>query len=209
MSAGFAVVLSVRRPAVPTHLLSLFLLAAALLGLASAAQSQQISTLTLNPNTISSGGSVTGTVVLTAAAPAGGAVVALSSNNYAAVVPSSVTVMAGQTGATFNVTTSYPGTNQSATITATYNNTRNANLTIVPPLSKLRLTDISLYPGQSTSLRFDWNGAVISSPDYYLWTLSDASHNTIATAQTTRLFVIINNLNQAVCDHQQSQPGCL
>jgi hypothetical protein len=161
------------------------------LTLVASAQAQQISTLTLNPNIISSGGSVTGTVVLTSAAPMGGAIVLLSSNDYAAQVPNSVTVPAGQTSATFTVTTSYPGTHTSATITATYGSSnKNATLTIVPPFSDLRLTDVSLAP----SLRFDWNGAAITSPDYYLWTLSDASHNTLATAQTTNLYTVITSV---------------
>ena len=64
--------------------------------------------VSLDPTTVLGGVSSTGTVTLDVAAPAGGALVALSSDNAAAQVPASVTVLEGQTTATFQVTTS-PG----------------------------------------------------------------------------------------------------
>ena len=91
-----------------------------------------LASLTLNPTSVLGGAqSSTGTVTLTAPAPAGGAQVALSSNNSAAQVPSSVTVPAGATTATFTVGTSAVIFSTSATITASYNNTtRSATLSI-------------------------------------------------------------------------------
>src|SRR5205814_113546 len=66
-----------------------------------------LSALALNPTSVTGGTqSSTGTVTLSGAAPSGGAVVALSSNNTtAARVPSSVTVAAGATTASFPVST--------------------------------------------------------------------------------------------------------
>ena len=93
-----------------------------------------VASLTLNPNSVVGGplGSSTGTVTLGGPAPAGGAQVMLSSNNGAASVPSSVTVPAGSTSATFAVSTSIVLVSTSATITASYNNTsQSASLSVL------------------------------------------------------------------------------
>jgi hypothetical protein len=83
-----------------------------------------VSSLALNPSGVVGGlQSSTGTVTLSGPAPAGGAQVLLSSNNAAASVPSSVTVPAGSTSATFTVTTSPVLISTSATISASYNQT--------------------------------------------------------------------------------------
>lgn len=76
-----------------------------------------LSSVKLNATDVVGGTPVVGTVTLTAPAAAGGLSVALSSDDIvAATVPSSVTVPAGSTGATFPVTT-VPVTNiQSALI---------------------------------------------------------------------------------------------
>ena len=59
-----------------------------------------MSSVSLNPTSVTGGASSTGTVTLSSAAPAGGAVVTLgSSNTAAATVPGSVTVAAGATSA--------------------------------------------------------------------------------------------------------------
>jgi hypothetical protein len=82
-----------------------------------------VSSLTLNPTRVTGGvQSSTGTVTLNGPAPAGGARVLLSSSNTAAAqVPSSVTVPAGATSATFTVTTSIVLFSTSADISASYN----------------------------------------------------------------------------------------
>jgi hypothetical protein len=91
-----------------------------------------LSSLTLNPTTVSGGATSTGTVRLTAAAPAGGAAVSLkSSNTAAATVPASVTVAAGQTSATFTATAANVPSNTSSLISASYAGvTKNATLTV-------------------------------------------------------------------------------
>jgi len=82
-----------------------------------------LASLTLNPANVIGGQSSTGTVTLTGPAPAGDAQVFLSSSNGAATVPSSVTVPAGATTATFTVNTSFVLISTSATISASYNGT--------------------------------------------------------------------------------------
>lgn len=94
--------------------------------------SPALSTLTLNPTTVSGGASSQGTISLTAAAPSGGAVVTLaSSNTNVATVPASVAVAAGATGATFTVATRSVTSSTSVTVSATYGGvTRTATLTV-------------------------------------------------------------------------------
>jgi hypothetical protein len=92
-----------------------------------------VSSLALNPSSVTGGplGSSTGTVTLNGPAPGGVAQLTLSSNNSAATVPASVTVPAGATSATFPVTTSIVVTSQTATISGSYNNTtQSANLAV-------------------------------------------------------------------------------
>jgi hypothetical protein len=91
-----------------------------------------VSSLALNPTSVIGGTSSTGTVTLSGPAPAGGAQVALSSNSGAASVPSSVTVPAGATRATFRVNTSIVLFSTAATISASYNSTsRTATLSVL------------------------------------------------------------------------------
>jgi hypothetical protein len=84
----------------------------------------------------------TGTVTLTSAAPTGGAVVRLESSNVdAARVPSSVTVPAGATTATFTVTTPTVQTRVNVTITASYAGVeRIATLTVTLPTPRASFT---------------------------------------------------------------------
>ncbi len=93
-----------------------------------------LQSLTISPTSVWGGSSATGTVTLSGPAPSGGAVVQLrSSNPSAAIVPSSVTVPAGQRSASFTIRTTscwYCFVRQ-VTITATYNGvSRSATLTI-------------------------------------------------------------------------------
>jgi hypothetical protein len=91
-----------------------------------------LSSLTLNPTTISGGATSTGTVKLTAPAPPGGAVVSLkSANPAAATVAPSVTVVAGNVSATFTVTAANVPANTSSSISASYAGvTKSATITV-------------------------------------------------------------------------------
>lgn len=92
-----------------------------------------LSTLTLNPASVTGGNSSQGTVTLSGAAPSGGVSVALSDNSAAANVPASVNVPAGATSATFTVTTSLVTTSTAVTVSASLGGvTRTATLTLNP-----------------------------------------------------------------------------
>lgn len=95
-----------------------------------------LSSLTVSPGSVTGGGAATGTVTLNGVAPAGGALVTLSSDSPAAVVPPSVLVPAGQSAATFGVSTNVVTTSSVATLAATYGSsipaTATARLTVAP-----------------------------------------------------------------------------
>ena len=77
------------------------------------------------------GTNATGTVFLSTPAPAGGIFVTLATSNpNAASVPGIVNVPGGQTSASFTVTTFAVGNNTSVTITAFFDTTISANLTV-------------------------------------------------------------------------------
>jgi hypothetical protein len=94
-----------------------------------------LSSLTLNPTSVTGGAqSSTGTVTLSGPALAGGAQVLLSSDNAAASVPANVTVAAGASSANFTVTTIAVTTSTPVNISASYAGvTKTAPLTVTPP----------------------------------------------------------------------------
>jgi len=99
--------------------------------LSSGAASVSLSSLSLNPTSVTGGNSSTGTVTLSGAAPVGGAQVVLSSSSSAASVPPSVTVPAGATSATFPVNTTAVAASTPVTISASYGGvTQTASLTV-------------------------------------------------------------------------------
>ncbi len=127
--------------------------------LSSVPASLTLSSVSLNPTSVTGGNSSTGTVTLSGPAPAGGAQVTLSSSNTtAATVPSSVTVAAGAISATFTVGTSAVATSTTVTISAAYGGaTRSASLTVTPvappapTLSSLTLDPTSVVGGMQSS----------------------------------------------------------
>jgi hypothetical protein len=96
--------------------------------------SLSLSSLSVNPTSVTAGNSSTGTVTLSGPAPSGGAQVTLSSSNTAAArVPSSVTVAAGATSTSFMVSTSTVSTSTQITISATFGGaTQTASLALTP-----------------------------------------------------------------------------
>src|SRR5216684_1570706 len=125
----------------------------------AAPASVTLSSLSVNPASVTSRNSSTGTVTLSGAAPSGDAVVALSSSNTtAARVPSSVTVAAGATSATFTVSTSAVAASTTVSISGTYGGvTRSASLTVTPgpppppTVSSLTLDPANVFGGQSST----------------------------------------------------------
>jgi hypothetical protein len=104
----------------------------------------ELSSVSLNPASVTGGAPSTGTVSLTGAAPTGGIAVALSSNSAAAVLPATVIVGAGSSTATFTLTTKTVPVSTSATISAVYSGVTVASLlTITPSIS---LSGVSLNP---------------------------------------------------------------
>jgi Domain of unknown function (DUF4082)/Bacterial Ig-like domain/Bacterial Ig domain len=123
-----------------------------------------LSSVTLNPSTLTGGSGSTGTVTLNGPAPTGGALVTLSSGNAAATVPASVTVAAGAITATFAVATSSVASNTSASITGTYGVSKSATLTInAATLSTLTRTPTSVVGGNNSTGTVTLTGKAPSS----------------------------------------------
>jgi len=104
-----------------------------------------LSTLGITPAAVTGGTSTTGTVTLSGPAPAGGAFVDVWSDHEAVQVPSSVTVPAGATSATFPVIASPVTSQVIAPVSANYNGTlRSATVTVnpAPPPTVIGLTFI-------------------------------------------------------------------
>jgi hypothetical protein len=95
------------------------------------APSVSLTSLALNPTTVTGGGSSTGTITLSGAAPAGGFAVSLSDTSAAVTTPSSVTVAAGATSASFTATTTTVTSTTLVTVTASAAGiSRTADLTV-------------------------------------------------------------------------------
>lgn len=88
-------------------------------------------TLVFSPATVTGGASSTATVTVSDPAPAAGTTVLLSSNNVAAKVPVSVKIAAGQTSATFVVTSVAVAADVSASVTSTVGTQSLSNTLIV------------------------------------------------------------------------------
>ncbi len=119
-------------------------------GVCGVASTAAVSAVALNPASVTGGSPSAGTVALSTAAPAGGAGVFLASSAPAASVPSSVVVPEGQTSAGFTVTTSSVAAPTQVTISASYNGTASAVLTVNPPSSSPALSAVSVSPASVT-----------------------------------------------------------
>jgi len=108
-----------------------------------------LSAVSLNPTSVNAGSPSSGAVILSAVAPAGGALVTLASSNTAvAMVPTSVTVAAGATSATFTVSTNSltACTSSVAAISATYGGvTRSAGLTVTPAMDTVAIQQADYF----------------------------------------------------------------
>src|SRR5947208_623787 len=99
------------------------------------AQESALAELSLSVGAARANASLTGTAILSGPAPAGEAIVKLKSTDPAVHVPASVTIPAGQTSASFNLTTSVSLSSNSVAIVATYETSvKTALLTILLPL---------------------------------------------------------------------------
>ena len=158
-----------------------------------------LSSVSLNPTTVTGGTSSTGTVTLSSAAPTGGAVVTLGSSSASATVPASVTVAAGATTATFTVTTTAVSSTTPATISGTYNGgtQQTATLTINPPtLSSVSLSPSNPIGGASStgtvtlSAAAPAGGVVVTLTSNNTSTATVPASVTVAAGATTATFTI-------------------
>lgn len=114
-----------------------------------------LSTLTLNPTTVTGGNSAQGTVRLSASA-ATATVINLTSSSASASVPVSVTVPAGASSANFTIGTTTVTSSASATISATLNaTTRTATLTINPAAADTVTITRAEYDASKRELRVE------------------------------------------------------
>src|SRR6266576_2292915 len=170
--------------------------------LSSVPASSSLSSVSLNPASVAGGNSSTGTVTLSGPAPTGGAQVALSSNNGAASVPSSVTVPAGATTATFPVNTTTVASSTTVTISAAYGGvTTTASLTVTPAppppptLSSLSLNPTSVAGGNSSTGTVTVNGAAPTGGAQVALSSNNGAASmppsvTIAAGATSATFVV-------------------
>lgn len=112
-----------------------------------------VSSVSLNGTSVVAGSQVQGTITLSSAAPVGGVIVALSSSNSAvAAVPTTVTIPAGGSSGTIQVTAVTPGT---VTITASLSgtSTQSSTLTVtaVTIVSSLSLSASTVVGGNPVS----------------------------------------------------------
>jgi probable HAF family extracellular repeat protein len=103
-----------------------------------------LSSLALNPASVTGGQASLGTVTLSKPAPAGGLIVSLaSSNTSVATVPASVTIAEGALSRSFTVKTKVTTTDTPVTISASFEDeTKDATLTVKAPV----LTALTLTP---------------------------------------------------------------
>lgn len=111
-----------------------------------------LTSLTMNPSSVTGGTSSTGTVTISSPAPTGGLTVSLSDNSSSSSTPAAVTVVAGATSATFTVTTTGVATQTTVTISGSFNGvTQSAGLTIVPPSLKTFVVNPTTVVGGGSS----------------------------------------------------------
>ena len=122
-----------------------------------------------------------GTVTLPMPAPDGGALIALTSNSPDAIVPASVTVPAGATAQTFNITTIDAPPTTTATITATYAGTSQTATLIV--VAYPNVVGVSCTPASPTGgTTVQCTGTLASASPAAGWRLACASSDPSVTA---------------------------
>src|SRR5438094_2562756 len=124
-----------------------------------------VSSISVTPASVIGGTQATATVTLNGTAPSGGGAVNLASSDPAATVPSSITVAANGTTATFTVSTNPVSTNTPVTVSAIYDNsTQTTGLTVTPPqVISLTFIPNSVVGGNSSSGTVTLNGPAPSS----------------------------------------------
>ena len=145
----------------------------------------QVSTLTISPNSVYGGVSSSGTVTISQAAGSSGTSVALSSSSADAGIPTSVTIPAGATSATFNILTNGVAKTETVTIIATAGaSSKQASLTIMAPLlTGLKLSPTSVVGGSSSTGTVTLSGLAPTGGSTVL--LTSTSANAVVPASVT------------------------
>lgn len=143
----------------------------------------EVSSVSFNPSTVVGGKNSTGTVTLDAPAGNGGLTVALASASNAVSLPSSVTVLAGQTTATFTVATiGVDASTQAAVIASLNGQSSSGTLTVNPAgLSGLSMSPTTVMGGTSSTGTVTLSGPAGPSGT----ALSLASNSSSASTPTT------------------------
>ena len=138
-----------------------------------------LKSLSMDPSSVPSGDSSTGTITLASEAPFGGVSIPLKSSNAAVVVPSTVVVPAGETSATFRATTGNVSTPTTATITAGTGSTAvTASLTVeLVDLSSVVVSPSSVGGGLTATGTVSLSGA--AGPSGTVVSLSSTSTSAI------------------------------
>jgi len=148
-----------------------------------------LSSITLDPTSVGGGAStIANRLTLNGPAPAGGAVVSLSSSNAAvALTPSTVMIAAGVNSATFTITTKPVTVSTPVTISATYNGTKSAILTVSPvALSSVTVKPTTVAGGTAIAvITATLNGPAPSGGA----TVGVSSNNTTVASAPSTLFV--------------------
>ncbi len=150
-------------------------------------KSPALSSVSVSPTSVVWGTAVTGTVKISSAAPTSGITVSLTSSNPAAAsVPSTVTVPAGATSATFAVTSYSVSTITAVTITAKYLTvSKTATLTVKPAAVPLQIN--AGGPAVSPfAADVDFTGGSTSSTTHTISTAGVTSPAPMAVYQTQR-----------------------
>jgi len=130
------------------------------------------------------GNNLVGTISLGGPAPTGGATFDLFSNNTSAVVPTTVTIPAGQTSANFTITTAPVSSNAKPTINARYNGVvLQNNFDLAAPLvQSVTATPQSQYGGVNITGTVNITGNAPSGGKTVNLTSSNTSRVTVPTS---------------------------
>jgi hypothetical protein len=160
-----------------------------------------LQSMTISPATVTGGTNATGTVFLSAPAPSGGISITLSTSNSAAArAPGIVTVPAGQTSASYTLSTFAVSANTSVTITAFYDTTTTATISVTrgatpsptptPPPSTTLAAPSQLTPAADsrfapgTNINFDWSD-VAGAANYTIQVSDQTSFSPLIVNQTS------------------------
>lgn len=163
--------------------------------------SVSVSSVSVNPTSVVSGDSTTGTVNLNVPAPAGGVTIDLWTNGSPAFVPASVTIPAGSATATFPVTTIFVASTTQGTITA-FSNGTSATTTITvtspPAVASVSVLPNTVPNNQSTQGTVNLTGpAPAGGTVVQLWTNGSPvfvpASVTVPAGSTSATFTVATN----------------